>query len=270
MIIKRLFFCFLLMTTSVSAGVWQDQAVAFRVYGEQLENNEYPDYSQAYHFYCVSTAMNDSQAAFAIGNLYVLGHGVNASSAIAKGWFTYAARLGNQQAVKKLEQFQGSVPQEDPFCPKHDSGKVLNKDDIMAWVKIIAPAFGLDPSMVNAVISVESGFNPQAISKQNARGLMQLIPATAQRFGVQNSFDPVHNMVGGIAYLRYLLQLFSGDLTKTWAAYNAGENAVVRNKGVPPYEETIAYVRILLAMYPRAFSPVRTELPFEYNDKKAL
>jgi soluble lytic murein transglycosylase-like protein len=79
-------------------------------------------------------------------------------------------------------------------------------------------------------------------------------------------------MVGGIAYLRYLLQLFSGDLTKTWAAYNAGENAVIRNKGIPPFDETIQYVRILLAMYPRAFSPVRTELPFEYNNnaKKVL
>ena len=119
--------------------------------------------------------------------------------------------------------------------------------------------------MVSAVIKVESGFNPRAISKRNAQGLMQLLPTTAKRFGVKDNFDPVQNLIGGSAYLRYLLSMFSGDLTKTWAAYNAGEQAVIRNKGVPPFDETIHYVRMLLALYPRVYLPVHQELPFVHQ-----
>ena len=268
--IKILLFVLLILSQSVYAGFWQDQAIAFREHGNKLGSNQFPDYNKAYHFYCVSTAMHDNQAAFAIGSLYLQGHGVEADPAIAKGWFEYAAKRGNLESTKMLRQYQDIVSKEDTLCPKYDPVKTLDKTDIMAWVKIIAPTFGLDPMMVNAVIKVESGFNPKAISNRNAQGLMQLIPSTAQRFGVQDSFDPVQNLFGGIAYLRYLLQMFSGDLSKTWAAYNAGEHAVIRNKGIPPFKETIHYVRMLLAMYPKTFSPVDRELPFVFADKNTL
>lgn len=270
LMIKIILFCLLILAKPVYAGIWQDQATAFRQYGEQLQNDDFPDYNKAFHFYCVSTAMHENQAALAIGNLYLKGHGVNASPAVAKGWFAYAANMGNKEAIEKLEKYQEIVSEQDPFCPKYDPAKQLDKKEIMAWVKIIAPAFGLDPAMVNAVIKVESGFNPKAISNKNAQGLMQLLPATAKRFGVQDSFDPVQNLIGGITYLRYLLNMFSGDLSKTWAAYNAGEHAVIRNRGIPPFEETIQYVRMLLAMYPRAFSPIHTELPFVLDGKETL
>ncbi len=267
---KLLFFSLLLLTNVSFANVWQDQATAFREYGEQLANKNYPDYSKAYHFYCVSTAMNEDQAAFAIGKLYLDGHGVEANPAIAKGWFTYSSQLGNQKAKEKLKIYSDVKPEEDPFCPKHDPNKNLDKKDIIAWVKIIAPTFGLDPAMVNAVIKVESGFNPNAVSKRNAQGLMQLLPTTAKRFGVQNTFDPVQNLIGGISYLRYLLKMFSGDLSKTWAAYNAGEKAVIRNRGIPPFEETIQYVRMLLALYPRTYLRIQSEIPFVHDDDKVL
>jgi Transglycosylase SLT domain len=101
----------------------------------------------------------------------------------------------------------------------------------------------VDPALVKAVISTESGWNPQAVSRKGAVGLMQLIPGTAQRFGVGNPFDPAQNVEGGTTYLKSLLDRYNGDLDKTLAAYNAGEHAVDANRGVPPYWETQRYVQ---------------------------
>ena len=95
----------------------------------------------------------------------------------------------------------------------------------------------------------ESNFNPLAVSPKNAQGLMQLIPATAKRFGVRNLLDPQQNIEGGLAYLRWLLLRFDHDVVKTSAAYNAGEGAVDRHQGVPPFPETQAYVARILGFY---------------------
>ena len=94
-----------------------------------------------------------------------------------------------------------------------------------------------------AVIEAESNFNPRAVSPKNAQGLMQLIPATAVRFGVENVWDPEQNLRGGMAYLRWLLDRFDGDVRLALAGYNAGEQAVHRHGGIPPYNETQDYVR---------------------------
>jgi soluble lytic murein transglycosylase-like protein len=101
----------------------------------------------------------------------------------------------------------------------------------------------MDPALVKAVISTESGWNSQAVSRKGAVGLMQLVPGTAQRFGVSNSFDPAQNVEGGTTYLRSLLDRYNGDLNKSLAAYNAGEGAVDRSGGVPAYRETQRYVQ---------------------------
>ena len=110
-------------------------------------------------------------------------------------------------------------------------------------VRDAATRHQLDPALVKAVISTESGWNPQAVSRKGAVGLMQLIPGTAQRFGVGNPFDPAQNVEGGTTYLKTLLDRYNGDLSKTLAAYNAGEHAVDANRGVPPYWETQRYVQ---------------------------
>ncbi len=107
----------------------------------------------------------------------------------------------------------------------------------------------LDPDLVLAMIAVESRFRPDAVSPKNAAGLMQLIPATARRFGVVDVFDPEDNILGGMRYLRWLLDNFQGDVTKAVAAYNAGEGAVEQHGGVPPYPETQNYVRRIRATY---------------------
>jgi hypothetical protein len=105
--------------------------------------------------------------------------------------------------------------------------------------------FGVEESLIEAVILAESGFNPYAVSRAGAIGLMQLMPSTAERFGVEEIFDPRENILGGTCYLSYLLSLYKGDLTLALAAYNAGEHAVDRYGGVPPYRETQGYVRIV-------------------------
>lgn len=106
-----------------------------------------------------------------------------------------------------------------------------------------AAAHGVSDQLVKAVIAQESEFDPLAVSSKGARGLMQLMPPTARRFGVADSFDARQNIFGGVQYLRFLLDMFSGDVGLALAGYNAGENAVVRHHGIPPYRETRNYVQ---------------------------
>lgn len=116
-------------------------------------------------------------------------------------------------------------------------------------VREVAERHKVDPALVKAVISTESGWNPRAISRKGAVGLMQLIPATAQRYGVGNPFDPAQNVEGGTMHLKSLLDRYNGDLTKSLAAYNAGERAVDESRGVPSYPETQRYVRKVTNAY---------------------
>jgi len=109
----------------------------------------------------------------------------------------------------------------------------------------IADRHGLSPDLLHSVIQVESNYNPYAVSPKGALGIMQLIPATARRFGVADVFDPVDNIEGGARYLEYLLEMFHGDPLLAVAAYNAGENAVVKYGNVPPYAETQNYLRLV-------------------------
>jgi soluble lytic murein transglycosylase-like protein len=109
--------------------------------------------------------------------------------------------------------------------------------------------YGVNPTLIRAVIQVESDFNPNTVSAKGARGLMQLIPATAKRYGVDKIHDPEQNIRGGVRYLSDLMAMFSGDLPRVLAAYNAGENAVIRHGGIPPYQETATYVKRALTVY---------------------
>lgn len=119
----------------------------------------------------------------------------------------------------------------------------LNTNAYRDEIAAAARQHGVDEAIVRAIIHAESSFNPNALSRVGAQGLMQLMPATAQRFGVGNPFDPAQNIRGGVQYLSWLLKRFNGDLTLAAAGYNAGEGAVDRHKGVPPYKETQRYVQ---------------------------
>lgn len=113
----------------------------------------------------------------------------------------------------------------------------------------LAKKYEIDFALVKAMIRAESGFNPNAISRKGAKGLMQLMPETALRMNVSNVFNPKENIEGGVRYLKYLLSLFKNDLRLSLAAYNAGENIVSQLGTIPPYRETVDYVRKVLTFY---------------------
>jgi len=131
-------------------------------------------------------------------------------------------------------------------------------DKLDTIIRAAAKKHQLDPALVKAVIGTESGWNPMAVSAKGAQGLMQLIPSTAQRFGVGNAFDPTQNIEGGTTYLRELLDRYHGDLSKSLAAYNAGERAVDAVGGVPAYPETQRYVEKVTDEY---FRPDSGRIP---------
>ena len=133
-------------------------------------------------------------------------------------------------------------------------------------VREAAERHKVDPALVKAVIKTESGGNPRAVSPKGAVGLMQLIPETAQRYGVGNSFDPAQNVEGGTTYLRWLLDRYNGDLVKSLAAYNAGEHAVDQSHGVPAYRETQRYVQKVTDAY---FRPGSGRNPVLWSAPKA-
>jgi hypothetical protein len=129
-----------------------------------------------------------------------------------------------------------------------------NRDpkEFEAIIQSCSLEFGVDKSLVKAVIHAESGYNPDAVSRKGAKGLMQLMPKTAQGLKVANSFDPSDNIRGGVRYLRFLLDTFKGDESLALAAYNAGLTKVSRYGGIPPYEETRNYVSRVLS-YKRTY-----------------
>jgi soluble lytic murein transglycosylase-like protein len=133
--------------------------------------------------------------------------------------------------------------------PMRDSPHI---DQIKAIVSRHANRWGVDEHLVQAVIEVESRFNSRAVSRAGAKGLMQLMPGTARRFGVEDSFDPSSNISGGVQYLRFLSDTFPGQPALVIAAYNAGEGAVIKHKyRIPPYSETINYVPSVMRAWKR-------------------
>ena len=135
------------------------------------------------------------------------------------------------------------------FHPNRAAAVNHPTEEIDQLVDQTASRHQVDPDLVRAIVRVESDYDPKAVSSKGAMGLMQLVPATARRFGVENPFDPKQNLEGGVNYLRYLLDLFGGDLSLSLAAYNAGEHSVQRSGGIPAIPETQDYVRRVTNLY---------------------
>jgi len=129
------------------------------------------------------------------------------------------------------------------------AGPVDRREQVWPMVREVAASHGLDPNLVDLVIRMESGYNTRAVSRKGARGLMQLMPATAAMYGVQDVFDAKENVQAGVRYLRDMLQRYSSNLTLALAAYNAGPGAVDRYGGVPPFRETRNYVDSIMGAY---------------------
>lgn len=128
-----------------------------------------------------------------------------------------------------------------------------NVYELKALAYRIAVEEGVDPELVDAVIEQESNYEPRAESQKQAQGLMQLIPATQERFGVSNPWDPEENIRGGVRYLRFLLEMFNNNIAYALASYNAGEENVIKYRGIPPFPETRNYVREVMARYSGEF-----------------
>ncbi len=163
------------------------------------------------------------------------------------------------------EELRQQAENEDRLAHTGYSGKnskfQLSREQIDGIVDPIAGAYGVDPDLVKAVIEVESARNARVSSNKGALGLMQLIPQTAARFGVTNVWDPHQNVKGGILYLRFLLAYFEGNVDLALAGYNAGENAVDRYGGVPPYKETKGYIKKIRQLYGIENLPYDQSLP---------
>ncbi|ODS23698.1 hypothetical protein AB835_07720 [Candidatus Endobugula sertula] len=146
--------------------------------------------------------------------------------------------------IRLEKTLKGWTPVTLPFSWKR------NQKKFSSAIKRVAQRYQLPHHLLHAIITVESAYNPQAKSRAGAQGLMQLMPATAHRFGVKDPYNPYQNINGGTEYLKYLLSLFHNDLKLALAAYNAGENAVIKyNKQIPPYKETQNYVKKVLKHY---------------------
>jgi soluble lytic murein transglycosylase-like protein len=220
------------------------------------------NYRVAMMLYCRADADDYADAAYAIGLMYASGHGVKRNERKAAAWFKRAVSLGHKEARLMLEDLRVRRVGRTAVCPNgwgrtgSRSVKLHAPGEIRKMVEKMAPRFGLDPKLVLAVIAVESSFQVDAVSSAKAQGLMQLIPATAARFGVRNVFDAEQNIRGGMAYLRWLLERFKGNVTLALAGYNAGEGAVDKYGGVPPYRETRNYVRKIRRLYPAPRHPL--------------
>lgn len=222
------------------------------------------DPRRAASLYCDGARYGDVESQFSLGWMYANGRGVERNDELASTFFQLAARQGHEQSRRML-RFVGKTVLPLPECvsrlqkPVEGDETFLTDDPaqrmIFGLVRKLASEYGVSPQLVMAVIRAESNFEPAAVSPKNAQGLMQLIPETSARFNVKKPFDPEQNLRGGMAYLRWLLAYFEGDVSLVAAAYNAGEKAVDRYRGVPPYAETRDYVGRILRQFQKGAHP---------------
>ncbi len=224
--------------------------------------------------YCEAAKFSSAEAHYRAGLIYAAGPAADAPTAWA--FFVTALELGREQSHSALAALQRRVgPQRImvPACLTDDDAQLaivkaaamgaetapfdlpgyiatlsLEKRKVAALLIKHAPKFNIEPQLALAIAGVESNFDPRATSPANAQGVMQLIPATAARFRVSDPYDAEQNILGGLAYLQWLTTYFHGDAIRVIAAYNAGEGAVLKYDGVPPYRETRSYVKRVLGL----------------------
>lgn len=209
--------------------------------------------------YCDAGTLGSPEGFFRIGRILAIGPDYLRNPALANAYFALAARLGHRAATEAFDEAVPSAPLEDT-CGGFSAGFERLRFDLDAYISGLSPArrriadiirrqaqrHGIDARVALAVALAESNLDARAVSPMNAQGVMQLIPATQARFGVRDAFDAESNVRGGLAYLKWLKARYQGDWGLVAAAYNAGEGAVDRHRGIPPFRETRDYVRRVL------------------------
>ncbi|HNW01635.1 MAG TPA: transglycosylase SLT domain-containing protein [Burkholderiaceae bacterium] len=258
------------VSESTLASILRKEAIAYEN-GEGVPR----DLVLAATLYCKSARLGDPEAQYNLGWMYANGRGPERND-VAAAFFFHAAAEQGLEAAKRMLSRVGGPTSEVPECMREPAPRpaapeavarrlpptpakppvdyaAIAPRNIFDLVMKMAPQFKVEPQLALAIIAAESNFDSFALSPKNARGLMQLIPETSERFNVRNAFDPAQNIRGGLTYLRWLLAYFEGDVALVAAAYNSGEGTVERYRGVPPYLETRAYVqRILKSVGSRA------------------
>ena len=242
-----------------------EQAIAYE-HGEGVPR----DPARAAALYCQAARLGDSEAQYALGFMFANGRGIPRDDALATALFALAGEQGHEQAQRMLG-FVSDPAARLPECMRTQTettrasdsaysafdGTYQTDEDLVAdlspekrklaeLVRRLANQNSISPRLALAIARAESNFEPAARSPKNAVGVMQLIPETAERFNVKNSLDPTENVRGGVTYLRWLLAYYRGRVALAAAAYNAGEGAVDRYRGVPPFPETRDYVKRVL------------------------
>jgi len=239
-----------------------------------VSDEEDPDGAwKAADMYCKASRYGSAEAVYRLGMLYAFGRGVPENRDYAANLFGIASTHGHYEAQKMLETIEiktsatppcvldevapekglpsgTTLVKETPEIDQYIANLPKNKRWVLRLVNTISKWYKVDEKLVLSIISVESNFENVATSNKEAQGLMQLIPDTAERFNVKNAYNASQNIKGGVAYLRWLLAYYKGDVALTIAAYNAGEGAVNKYKGIPPFAETKLYVKKVQARYP--------------------
>lgn len=263
-----------------TSAISNDSTTPYPAFIKQGISLEKIDPWQAAKLYCGGAREGSTEAQYRLAMLFAFGQGVPEDRAIAASLLAIAAQQGHQEAANMLETIQYSSDKlpdcvlanvEPPHAPKppeivipviNTPKDTKSLDNVLAalpkekrWlidmIQKIASWHEVDPRLALSIVNVESHFQHTARSSANAMGLMQLIPETAERFNVQDAFDASQNVKGGVRYLRWLLKRYRGNVELVAAAYNAGEGAVDKYKGIPPYPETQEYVRRVLHYYPQ-------------------
>lgn len=252
------------------------------------------EYADVYNQYCTSARDGDENAQYALGWMHEMGKGAPQDIKIAKQFYSIAAEQGNALATQALthltdvtagllppcmlpkpvefneplivlsEETQAEIDAlneaAEPAITEKTERLFKSQRSVYKIVNKLAKKYNVDPNLVMTFIAIESAFDVKATSPMNAQGLMQLIPKTAKRFGVKDPYRAEDNIKGGIQYLRWLLAYYEGHIELVAAAYNAGEKAVDRYKGVPPYSETQHYVKKIAKLYKKRSHPFKENL----------
>lgn len=224
------------------------------------------DPQKAIQWYCKAAVKGSSDAQTNLAWMFLNARGIDKDEALAVRWFKAAAKSGDKYSQQMLSRLDENLQTQKTVCivlptPYWETKKCSKScRKVVKIVTEIAPGYNIEPRLVLALIQQESNFKSKALSHKGAMGLMQLIPETAKRFGVKNAWDEKQNITGGTRYLAWLLKEYQGNVAFALAGYNAGENAVARYHGIPPYKETQNYVKRIMKVYGKTHHPYEKHL----------